>query len=111
MKGYILPPLSPAVFYILLALVHKDRHGYDIMHKATDYSDNIVIMSPGTLYGTLKRMLDDHLIEHSTVDPAQESDDQRRKYYHLTAGGKQILGHELERYEKALKIARQHKFI
>ena len=92
------PPLTPAVFHILLALSSGERHGYGIMKQVEVDSQGHVTMGAGTLYGSLKRMLDAGLVEESDkrVDP--EMDDQRRIYYQITPVGAGALAAELERY-------------
>lgn len=97
--------LTPSVFYILFALCEKERHGYEIM-KQTEYdSGGKIEMGPGTLYGNIKRMLADGLIEEANKRPVPESDDERRKYYRLTDLGRKQLSMELERYSTAIKLA------
>jgi DNA-binding PadR family transcriptional regulator len=102
-------PLTPAVFHILLALSNGERHGYGIMKQVEADSQGKVTMGPGTLYGSLKRMLDAGLVKESDkrVDP--EMDDERRIYYQLTGVGAQALKAELERYQRIVTIAQQRK--
>lgn len=104
-----LPPLTPAVFHILLALSRGERHGYGIMKQVEVDSQGKVTMGPGTLYGSLKRMLDAGLVEESDkrVDP--EMDDERRIYYQITGVGVKALEAELERYQRIVTIAQQRK--
>lgn len=99
-------PLSPAVFHILLALADGERHGYSIMQHVAEATDGRVKMGPGTLYGTVKRLLAAKLIEESDARPDPKMDDERRRYYRLTALGRRILGAEVSRYSKAVKLAR-----
>lgn len=103
------PPLTPAVFHILLALSSGERHGYGIMKQVEADSQGKVSMGPGTLYGSLKRMLDSGLVQESDkrVDP--EMDDERRIYYQLTGEGAKALEAELERYQHIVTIAQQRK--
>jgi DNA-binding PadR family transcriptional regulator len=103
------PPLTPAVFHILLALSSGERHGYGIMKQVEADSQGKVTMGPGTLYGSLKRMLDAGLVEESDkrIDP--EMDDERRIYYQITGIGAQALAAELERYRHIVNIAQQRK--
>ena len=103
------PPLTPAVFYILLSLSNGERHGYGIMKQVEADSQGKVSMGPGTLYGSLKRMLDAGLVQESDkrVDP--EMDDERRIYYQITGVGAQVLAAELERYQRIVTIAQQRK--
>ena len=102
-------PLTPAVFHILLALSNGERHGYGIMKQVEADSQGKVTMGPGTLYGSLKRMLDAGLVRESDkrVDP--EMDDERRIYYQITGVGAQALEAELERYQRIVTIAQQRK--
>ncbi len=102
-------PLTPAVFHILLALSGGERHGYGIMKQVEVDSHGKVSMGPGTLYGSLKRMLDAGLVRESDkrVDP--EMDDQRRIYYQITGIGARALTLELERYQRIITIAQQRE--
>ena len=99
-------PLTPAVLHILLALSTRERHGYGIMKQVEADSHGKVNMGPGTLYGSLGRMIDAGLIRESDkrVDP--ELDDERRVYYELTAQGREALEAELERYREVVAVAR-----
>ncbi len=103
------PPLTPAVFHILLALSNGERHGYGIMKQVEADSQGKVSMGAGTLYGSLKRMLDAGLVEESDkrVDP--DMDDERRIYYQLTGVGARALAAELERYKRIVTLAQQRK--
>ena len=103
------PPLTPAVFHILLALSSGERHGYGIMKQVEADSQGKVTMGPGTLYGSLKRMLDAGLVKESDrrVDP--DMDDERRIYYQITGLGEKALEEELERYQRIVTIAQQRK--
>lgn len=102
-------PLTPAVLHILLALATRDRHGYGIMKQVSVDSNDSVKMGPGTLYGSLGRMIEAGLIRESSrkVDP--EINDERRIYYEITGLGKTTLAAELERYRDVVNIARQRK--
>ena len=100
-KSGPLVPLTPAVFHILLALHGKERHGYDIMQQVKTDSQGAVKMGPGTLYGSLDRMIGAGLIATSdTRDP-------RRIYYKLTALGQTTLRAETERLSRLAVIARR----
>jgi len=95
-------PLTPAVFHILLALYGRERHGYDIMQQVKEDSRGQVNMGPGTLYGSLDRMIAAGLvIESSKQDP-------RRIYYELTALGHAALRAESERLSAVAAIVRRH---
>ena len=102
-------PLTPAVFHILLALSNGERHGYGIMKQVEADSQRKVTMGPGTLYGSLKRMLDAGLVKESDkrIDP--EMDDERRIYYQITGVGAEALTVELERYKRIVALAQERK--
>ena len=104
-------PLTPAVLYILLALATGEKHGYAIMKQVNSDSGGQVKMGSGTLYGSIKRMLADQLIEETgdTIDPT--IDDERRRYYQLTAFGRQALHAEVQRYRDVLTIARTRNLL
>jgi DNA-binding PadR family transcriptional regulator len=94
-------PLTPAVFHILLALFGQERHGYDIMQQVKADSSDAVKMGPGTLYGSLDRMIEAGLVVRSkTQDP-------RRIYYKLTALGQTTLRAETERLSRLALVARR----
>jgi len=100
-------PLTPAVFNILLALADGEKHGYGIMLEVEANTKGQVLMGPGTLYGSIKRMLQADLIEESDerVDPEMD-DPRRRAYYRLTGLGRRLLRMEAERLDSQVKIAR-----
>src|SRR5688500_12237107 len=97
-------PLTPAVFHILLALAAEARHGYAVMKQAEHDSQGTVSMGPGTLYGSLGRMLERGLVRESEKRTDPELDDQRRVYYQLTAAGRTALANELQRYERLVTL-------
>jgi len=98
-------PLTPAVFHILLALADRERHGYGIMLEVEANTAGELKMGPGTLYGTIKRMLAAGLIEESDTRPDPELDDERRRYYRLTPYGRQVLRAETARMERLVRVA------
>jgi DNA-binding PadR family transcriptional regulator len=100
-------PLTPAVLHILLALSTQERHGYGIMKQVEADSQGKVKMGPGTLYGSLGRMIDAGLIRESDkrVDP--KMDDERRVYYKITGLGQKALAAELERYREVVTLAKK----
>jgi len=99
-------PLTPAVFHILLALSDGEKHGYRIMQAVKANSRGDFQMGPGTLYGSIKRMLADNLIAESEERPDPDLDDQRRRYYQLTEHGRKALNTELERMDALVQKAR-----
>jgi DNA-binding PadR family transcriptional regulator len=100
-------PLTPAVFHILLALADEERHGYGIMQEVADRTERQVILGPGTLYGTIKRLLADGLIEESGERPDPEIDDQRRRYYRLTTLGRRAASAEARRLAQLVRVSRR----
>lgn len=102
-------PLTPAVLHILLALSSEERHGYAIMKQVESDSQGKVKMGPGTLYGSVGRMLDAGLIRETDkkVDPGLN--DERRIYYQITALGQKTLGAELDRYREVVAIAKKRQ--
>ena len=99
-------PLTPAVFHILLALADKERHGYHIMQAVESRTSGEMRLGPGTLYGSIKRLLRDGLIEETEERPDPELDDERRRYYRLTDFGYRVATAEAERLAHLVKAAR-----
>src|SRR5258707_6508513 len=98
-------PLTPGVFHILLALVDSERHGYGIMQEIAARTNGAMRIGPGTLYGSIKRMLADGLIEASDERPDPALDDERRRYYRLTNFGQRVVRAEAQRLEQVVRIA------
>lgn len=104
-------PLTPAVLHILLALSAEERHGYGIMKQVDEDSQGRVKMGPGTLYGSLGRMIEAGLIRESDKKPDLKMDDERRVYYKITALGQKTLASELRRYHDVVALARQKRLV
>jgi DNA-binding PadR family transcriptional regulator len=104
-------PLTPAMFHILLALADKERHGYDIMREVDERTEGKMRLGPGTLYGSIKRMLKDGLIEELDERPDPKLDDERRRYYRLTDFGYRLAVAEAERLARLVKTARNKKLL
>ena len=102
-------PLTPAVLHILLALSEDERHGYGTMKQVEADSQGKVKMGPGTLYGSLGRMIEAGLIRESNKKVDPEMDDERRVYYKIAAPGQEALDAELERYREVVAVARRRK--
>ena len=100
------PPLTPPVFHILLALADEERHGYGIMQDVARQTDNVLQLGPGTLYGCLKRMLAAGLVEESDERPDPALDDERRRYYRMTALGQRAVRAEAQRLTCAVTAAK-----
>lgn len=100
-------PLPPAVFHILVALADRDRHGYSIMQDAASRTGGKVRLSPGTLYGSIQRMLEQGLVEELRDSPGAGSTDERRRYYRLTQWGREVAMAEARRLASMLSEARR----
>ncbi len=104
-------PLTPAAFHILLALADGEKHGYGIMREVTTQTEGKMRLGPGTLYGTIKRMLADGWIEESDERPDPELDDERRRYYRLTDLGQRLARVEAERLANLVSVARAKRLV
>jgi DNA-binding PadR family transcriptional regulator len=105
-------PLPPAVFHILMALAEEDRHGYAIMEHVAERTRGEVRLSPGTLYRSIQRMLEQGLIREveTRERPAPEDDDERRRYYRLTSFGAAAARAEARRLAGLVRLARASGF-
>ena len=101
-EGFL--PLKPHWFHVLLSLADQEQHGYGIMQEVLERTGGKVRLWPATLYGTLKRLMDEDLIEESPARPAPEHDDARRRYYRLTRLGRRVLAAESERLEDLVRV-------
>lgn len=102
-------PLTPAVFHILLALVDEDRHGYGIVKELARITGGAVQMGPGTLYGTIKRLLAEGLIVEAGEQPDEAAE--RRRYYRLTALGQRVAGAEATRLARLVRLAEAKRML
>lgn len=99
-------PLSAPVFHILIALADGDQHGYAIMQDVAARTGGQIRLSPGTLYGAIKRLLEDGLIQELEDRPTQGKDDERRRYYRVTSFGRRVARAEAARMAAVLRDAR-----
>lgn len=104
-------PLTPTVFHIMLALADGEKHGYSIMKDVEKQTEGRMKLGPGTLYGSIKRMLAAGLIEESDERPDPALDDERRRYYRLSDLGNRSLAEESKRLEHAVAVARQKQIL
>ncbi len=104
-------PLSPAVFHILLALADEERHGYGIMQEVERRTNGAVQLGPGTLYGAIKRLLANGLLEEVDERPDPELDNERRRYYRLTDFGVGVLSAEAARLDEMVRQARAKQLL
>lgn len=95
--------------HILLALADGERHGYAIMQEVEELTEGDIKMGPGTLYGSIKRMLGAGLVAETDERPDPELDDQRRRYYKITGQGARVLSAETERLAALVKVAKAKK--
>jgi DNA-binding PadR family transcriptional regulator len=98
-------PLTPAVLHILLAVADGEQHGYAIAQAVEKLTDGTVRMGPGTLYGSIGRMVANGLIEESGR-ARRNSDDERRRFYRLTTLGRRVLEAEADRLARVVALAR-----
>ena len=99
-----IPPLTPAVFHVLLALTGGDRHGYAILKDIRQRTDGHMTMQAGTLYGTLQRLLDLGWVDE--IDPPDDEADARRRYYRLNREGRTAIQAEVQRMDGLVRAAR-----
>ena len=104
-------PLTPAMFHMLLALAAGEMHGYAIMREVAILSDGQMSIGPGTLYGSIKKMLAGGLIEESHRRPDPELDDERRRYYRITESGRRVVVAEAERLSRLVREARARRLL
>ena len=104
-------PLSPAVLQILLSLSAQERHGLGIAADVKEFTDGRTVLGPGTLYGTIKRMLDLGLVEDVAESPRGDDDDPRRRYYRITALGRRALELEAQGLASLLNTALRRRIL
>jgi DNA-binding PadR family transcriptional regulator len=104
-------PLTPIVLHILLALAAGERHGYAIAQEIESATAGQVRAGPGTMYGSIQRMLTANLVEEATASARDGGDDDRRRYYRMTPLGRQVLDLELERLARVMAIARDKRLL
>lgn len=103
-------PLPPATFHILLALAEDDRHGYAIIQDVAARTQGELKLSPGTLYRSIQRMLEQGLLKETRERPSPENDDERRRYYRITTYGNAVARAEARRLTQLVKFARESGF-
>lgn len=104
-------PLTPAVFHILLALTDGEKHGYGIMQEVSAATEGRIKLVPGTLYGSIKRLLAAGLIVETDSRPDPTADDERRRYYRITPAGRRLAAEEAARLARAVSIAQSRGLI
>jgi DNA-binding PadR family transcriptional regulator len=104
-------PLPVSEFEILLALADGEQHGYAIMTEVAERTDGSVRLGPGTLYGSIKRMLASGLIDEHSPRRRSVGDDERRRYYRLTALGRSVASAEAARLHELVRHARRKRLL
>ena len=106
-----LVPLPSAAFQILLALAGEDLHGYGIMRHAAEQTDGRMRLGPGTLYSSIRTLLDAKLVEETEPREDARLGHERRRYYRLTSTGRKLARSEAERLADLLRVARSRKIL
>jgi DNA-binding PadR family transcriptional regulator len=106
-----LDPLPSAAFQILLALVGEDLHGYAIMRQVAEQTGNRIRLGPGTLYSSIRSLLENGLIEELDSQEDAGSGDERRRYYRLSSAGRKLASAEAQRLAEVLRVARAKKIL
>lgn len=99
------PSLTPAMHLILLALLPGDRHGYAIMQSVEQITQGAMRLGPGTLYGSIRKMLEAGMIEESDERPDADDDDERRRYYRISGLGQRAAAAETQRLQRLVRYA------
>jgi DNA-binding PadR family transcriptional regulator len=102
-------PLTPAILHILLALADGEKHGYAIMQDVAELTGGQMKLVPGTLYRSIKKMLEDGLIEETEERPDPMLDDERRRYYRLTSFGERTAAAEIRRLSHLVSVRQAQK--
>ena len=104
-------PLPAAAFQILMTLVDEDLHGYEIMRRVEEQTDGRTRLGPGTLYSSIQALLEAGFIAEVSQPSAADTNDERRRYYRVTAAGRKAGREEAERMADLLRIARAKKLL
>jgi len=106
-----LNPLPSAAFQIMLSLADHDLHGYEIMRRVEQHTSGRTRLGPGTLYSSIRALLDAGFIAEVTSRRDEDLNDERRRYYRLTAAGRKAAREEAERLADLLRVARAKKIL
>ena len=110
-RARALLPLSPVATHVLLALADRNRHGLGIAGQVEATTGGAVTLGPGTLYGAIKRLLEQRLIDDTDDSPGDDRADPRRRYYALTPLGRRALALETAQWALVLKVARSKRVL
>jgi DNA-binding PadR family transcriptional regulator len=111
MPKHKLNPMPGAAFQILMSLADDDLHGYEIMRRVEEQTDGRTRMGPGTLYKSIQSLLDAGFITEVAARGDEGPSEARRRYYHLTAAGREAARDEAERLAGVLRVARAKKIL
>ena len=103
--------MTKEAFHVLVSLAQEGRHGYGIIQDVSAATGGALTLRTGTLYNIVKRLLEEGWIVESSDRPAPEVDDERRRYYAITAGGRRALEAEARRLEQMLDLARSRRVV
>ena len=106
-----LNPLPAAAFQILMSLSDDDLHGYEIMRRVEEQTDGRTRIGPGTLYSSIQALLDGGLVAEVASRSDEHLNDERRRYYRMTAAGRKAARDEAERLADVLRVARAKKIL
>ena len=106
-----LNPLPAAAFQILMSLADDDLHGYEIMRRVEEQTDGRTRIGPGTLYSSIQALLDGGLVAEVASRSDEHLNDERRRYYRMTAAGRKAARDEAERLADVLRVARAKKIL
>jgi len=104
-------PLTPPMLHTLVALADGDKHGYAILKEIARRTGGAARLSAGTLYALIRRAVADGLIVETGERPDIALDDERRRYYRLTALGRRVAAAEIDRLESIVEMAREKKLV
>ena len=111
MPKHRLNPLPAAAFHILMSLADDDLHGYEIMRRVEEQTDGRTRIGPGTLYSSIQTLLDAGFIVEVVSPSGEDSNDERRRYYRLTAAGRRAARDEANRLADVLRVARAKRIL
>jgi DNA-binding PadR family transcriptional regulator len=101
-------PLSLPIFHMLLALTEGERHGYALKRAILQRTEGKLNLGSGALYGSIDKMLEAGFIEESDERPDPHLDDERRRYYRITALGRRVVEAEALRMRDLVRLAEAH---
>src|SRR5687767_15960845 len=104
-------PLRSVDLHVLLMLCRGERHGYGIMQDVLAHTDGRTELEAGSLYRPIRRLAGEKLLEETARRPAAESDDERRRYYRLTAFGRRVVTAEAARLRALVRLAENARLL